>query len=207
MTHSRQAVEARIAMKPSTVMCLCRLGALVALAAAPWGCSYWSAAPENPMQLAAADPETVREAITETLEDAYFEVERPQRSPDRIDTLPLVSAYPAEFWRKDTRTAYDRTESALHTVRRTVTVLMAPGASSESGEGTMQVEVRVLKERLALPEGLDARSANEAYSTFSHQRKALDEFEKHWGRGLEWMDHGRDPAMEQYLLTQIRRRL
>jgi hypothetical protein len=156
---------------------------------------------ENPARLATADQEAVRKAVTATLEDLYFDVQTPQVTPQRIDTLPLVSAYPLEFWRKDVRSGEGQAESALHTMRRTVTVQLA------EAQGQTSVEVIVRKERLSLPQGIGARTVNESYTVFSSSRKALDNFDRHWGRGETWVDYGRDPALEQYILTEVARRL
>jgi len=184
----------------------CRLIVVLSavLAAALTGCSRTSVT-ENPMRLPITDDAMVRAVATDVLEAMYFEVERPPRSLDRLDTLPLVSAYPVEFWRPDTRTSYDRTESALHTVRRTVVIHLRPDASA-SDKG-MLIEAVVTKERPSLREPLDATTVNEAYSVFSSQRKALETYEKHWGQGMEWVDYGRDGDLERYILTRIRNRL
>lgn len=177
--------------------------ALLGLAAVAAGCGGAAGenVAENPARLAAADPAAVRTAVTKVLEDMYFEVQMPLASPQRIDTLPLVSAYPLEFWRKDTRTAADKYETALHTVRRTVTVLLG------GGQGETSVEVIVRRERLSMPQALDAKTANEAYTVFSSSRRSQEIFEEHWGRGATWVDYGRDPALERYILCEVRRRL
>jgi hypothetical protein len=65
----------------------------------------------------------------------------------------------------------------------------------------------VRRERISLSDGLEASSAAEAYSVFSEQRGLLEDFEEHWGRGLTWVDYGRDPALEKLILQRIRDRL
>jgi len=184
----------------------CRLIVVLSLVlpAAVTGCSQTTVT-ENPLRVAVTDDAMVRAVATDVLEAMYFDVERPPRSPDRLDTLPLVSAYPAEFWRPDTRTAYDRVETALHTVRRTVVIHLRPDASGP--DKGMLIEAVVTKERLSLPEPLDATTVNEAYGVFSSRRTALETYESHWGQGTTWMDYGRDPELEYYILTRIRNRL
>jgi len=187
------------AMKRSSLIAV-----LAVVAALPLGCAR-EAVTENPMRLSVTDRDMVRGITRDVLEAMHFEVEMPPRSPDRLNTLPLVSAYPAEFWRTDTRTSYDRAESALHTVRRTVVVHLKPDDSA-SDKG-MLVQVVATKQRPVMRQGLNAKTVNESYSVFRTRRKALDNFEEHWGQGLQWVDYGRDPGLEQYILTRIRNRL
>jgi len=189
--------------RPTRSCCLI-LALPVVLTVAATGCTRTPVA-ENPMRVPITDDAMVRAVATDVLEAMHFDVERPPRSPDRLDTLPLVSAYPAEFWRPDTRTSRDRAESALHTVRRTVVIHLRPDASA-SDKG-MLIEAVVTKERPSLPRALDATTVSEAYGVFSTRRKALETYEKHWGQDVEWMDYGRDPELEYYILTRIRNRL
>ena len=177
--------------------------ALLGLALTGAGCGNTAsqAAQQNPATLATADQAAVRTAAVAVLEDLNFQVQTPSLSPQEIDTLPLLSAYPLEFWRKDVRTAADRAETAVHTVRRTVKVLL------DSGRGQTTVEVIVHRERLSIPNAVNATSAIEAYSVFANSRSYQESAEQHWGRGETWMDCGRDPALEQYILEQLVRRL
>jgi hypothetical protein len=193
---------------------------LAAMAVTVAGCTPPPPAQEPVSQiLDAKDPQAVHTAAVNVLASLNFDVERPPRSPDRVDTRPMVSAYPGEFWRKDIQTRYDRTESALHTVRRTVTVhINAPRADSagEIGKrsvgslgspGKVTVRIVVRKERLHLSEAPRATTVSESYSVFSNKKRALKNFEDHWGEGTEWEDLGRDPALEQYILAQLQQRL
>jgi hypothetical protein len=176
---------------------------LLSLALMTAGCSHAAsqAAQQNPASLTTADQAAVRTAAVAVLEDLNFQVQTPSPSPQEIETLPLVSAYPLEFWRKDVRTSADRAESAIHTMRRTVKVLL------DSGRGQTTVEVIVHRERLSLPDAVNAKSAVEAYAVFADSRTYQEVAEQHWGRGEAWMDCGRDPALEQYILEQLVRRL
>ncbi len=101
---------------------------VLTLTVALCGCGKPQPALDNPMPLAATDDNAVRANIKDVLQTMFFEVEQPPRTPERIDTYPLVSAYFLEFWRPDVRTAADRHEAAIHTVRRTVTVFLHPVA-------------------------------------------------------------------------------
>jgi hypothetical protein len=193
-------------------------GLAAAAIAAAAGCRP-AAEPTNPIIVASHDRLLIRQQITEMLEDMFFEVERPPRDPERIDTLPLVSAHPTEFWRPDVRTLEDKVESSLHTVRRTVTIFLrdpaqgeaspsapvaAPAAPANSG---LSIEVIVRKERLAIAGALNATSAGDMYSVYSGRIRALEDYEAHYGVGETWVDHGRDAALEQYLLKHILKRI
>lgn len=197
-----------------------RLWILTAIAVTVVGCTPPPAAREPVSQvLDVENPQAVHAAVVEVLTALNFDVERPPRSPDRVDTRPLVSAYPGEFWRKDIQSATDRVEAALHTMRRTVTVyIKAPrddgvdkaGQSPEASPGSPgKVIVRIVarKERLHLKKTLHATTVSESYSVFSNQKRALSNFEDHWGEGMEWEELGRDPALEQYILAQLQQRL
>ncbi|NIA21090.1 MAG: hypothetical protein GWP05_03755 [Anaerolineaceae bacterium] len=200
-------------LRRTALLCVVAAG----VACAVGGCGRSSAALDNnnPMTISTSDRMLVRYEVTDLLEAMFFEVERPPRSPDRIDTLPLTSSHFTEFWRPDVRTFADRMESALHTMQRTVTVYLRkaatlPGdqaaAASESADG-LSIEVVVRKERLSMPSSIDATGASEAYSVFSGSVQALEDYEKKYGVGIRWVDYGRDKALEQYILKRILKRL
>lgn len=160
----------------------------------------------------------VRYEVTDLLEAMFFEVERPPRSAERIDTVPLTSSHFTEFWRPDVRTHQDRVESALHTMQRTVTVYMrkavgspdeerSPAAGASESPGGLAIEVVVRKERLSMPTGIDATGVSEMYSVFSGRVKTLEDYEERYGVGTRWVDYGRDEALEQYVLKRILNRL
>lgn len=189
-----------LARRPISLMMLATVAALAGA-----GCAREPAPPQNPARLPSAEPEQVRQAAREVLRDLYFEVEHPPRAAERIDTLPMTSAYPLEVWRNDVRTAQGWVETALHTVRRTASVIVQPEASA--GGAPVTVEVVVRRERPVLPEGLDATTVNEAYHIFVTQQEALERFEQQWGRGITWVDYGRDPELEGYILNRLAERL
>jgi hypothetical protein len=116
------------------------LSTLVALLLAPAsGCSQKKVEElPNPMLLPITDRDLVRHNINDVLEIMFFEIERPPRAPDRVDTYPMVAAYFLEFWRHDVTTSYDRAESALHTMRWTVTIYMRPASDAPAADGERQ---------------------------------------------------------------------
>ena len=90
----------------------------------------------NPMPTTVTDRDLLRRNIDDILQQMNFEVETPPRSPDRIDTLPLVDAYPLEFWRADGTTRDDVVENAFFTVRRTVTIIFHTPDHPPAASGT-----------------------------------------------------------------------
>ena len=239
---------------------------ILALTVALCGCGKTPPALDNPMPLAATDDNTVRANIKDVLETMFFEVEQPPRTPERMDTYPLVSAYLLEPWRPDIRTWADRDESAIHTVRRTVTVFLHPVAqppepppmpepagdvpsgaaapppaaaetqnvssglaappqtttlvgpitvlsppsrpppeASDWSKG-LTIEVVVKKERVDTGTPFTASDISEFYSIFRGQTDALDSYDERWSGKIRWIDFGRDPALEQYILHKIRAR-
>ncbi len=177
------------------------------LAALSGGCARSAAAPGNPMTLPVGDRDAVREEVVEVLDAMHFDVERPPRSPERVDTRPLVSAYALEFWRPDVRTRRDRIETALHTVRRRVTVfLRSVDSTGGKTKETTAVEVVARKERLYVEKPVDAKTVSDAYSVFRKGQGALHRFETEWGQRGQWADMGRDAELEHYLLSRIRQR-
>jgi len=191
--------------------------AVACLACAAAGCGRSRARFDNPMTISTTDQMLVRYEVTDLLEAMFFEVERPPRSAERIDTLPLTSSHFTEFWRPDVRTHQGRVESSIHTVQRTITVYMRKAGGSPDQEqaaagasespGPLAIEVVVRKERLAMPTGIDATGASDMYSVFSGRITALEDYEEKYGVGTRWVDYGRDEALEQYVLKRILKRL
>jgi len=244
---------------------------ILTLTVALCGCGKPQPALDNPMPLTVTDDNLVRANIKDVLQTMFFEVEQPQRTPQRIDTYPLVSAYFLEPWRHDIHTRADYEESAIHTVRRTVTVFLHPvarpleptpspepgavpagdvasgaaapppsataemqnvpsGAAAppqtttlvgpitvlspptrpppEAGDWSkgLTIEVVVKKERVDTGVPLTASDISEFYSIFRAQTDTLDSYDEKWSGKIRWIDYGRDPALEQYILHKIRAR-
>jgi hypothetical protein len=82
-----------------------------------------------------------------TLRDYGFEIQRKDRRAGLIVTEPMVSAYPAELWRKDVTGPVQQAESAIHKIYRSAVVEIQPGPE----EGTFQARTRVLAGRSEQP--------------------------------------------------------
>ena len=64
------------------------------------------------------------------LRDYYFTVDLQDRREGVIKTFPLTGKYATEFWRKDAASNFDKWESTIQTIYRTVTVTIKPSAAN-----------------------------------------------------------------------------
>ena len=181
-----------------TVMRVCLSVLLAATVAA--GCGQAAAPLENPMRLAVTDRNFLRKGIDDVLQGMFFEVEMPPRSEERIDTAPLVSAYPFEFWRPDTVGPRQHAESTLSTIRRKVTVSVTP-----TGTGS-DVAVAVEKQRLSAP-GSESSLVGQTYSLYGVSPTSMYRQDELEPPGGTWLDEGRDAELEQVILSRIYDRL
>jgi hypothetical protein len=176
-------------------------GLLLVTAATLVGCAR---APDarfpNPMMLPSSDPMTVEKVAQRVLLELNFEVVYPSSKPGRVDTENLTGASWFEFWRGDTVGNFQRVESSLHTIRRSVHMQVTPAPSGS------QVAIRVDKERLSAP-GTSPAGISQAYDIYNPRKTGLarqDEFKE---TQYTWLSEGRDDALEQLILERIQGRL
>lgn len=144
------------------------------------------------------EAERLWSAIQDTLRSHHYELDRVDRRFGVITTLPAGSQQLFEFWRHDVATGRDLLESSLSPTRRRVEVTMNAG---EEGGG-LRVEVSVLKQRLS---SLDRQFNNSgaAYQVFGEKLPATTGQPRISHKDEQWLDLGRDSAMEDYLLRGI----
>lgn len=138
------------------------------------------------------------EAAREILRRHRFEIERLDRRAGVIVTRPLTSQSAFEFWRHDVDTAYDLLEATLNPIRRRVTVRVERG----EGDGQADIDVVVIKERLARPER-QFSSSTQAYHFFGDSLPGTAGQLRLGPESEYWIDLGRDPAMESYFADRI----
>lgn len=138
------------------------------------------------------------EAAREVLRRQRFEIDRLDRRAGVIVTRPLTSQSAFEFWRHDVDTSYDLLESTLNAIRRRVTVRVAAG----EGDGQAEIDVVVIKERLARPER-QFSSSTQAYNFFGDSLPGTAGQLRLGPESEYWIELGRDPAMENYLADRI----
>ncbi|MCH7700066.1 MAG: hypothetical protein IID37_00125 [Planctomycetes bacterium] len=138
------------------------------------------------------------EAAREVLRRQRFEIDRLDRRAGVIVTRPLTSQSAFEFWRHDVDTSYDLLESTLNAIRRRVTVRVAAGQD----DGQAEIDVVVIKERLARPER-QFSSSTQAYHFFGDSLPGTAGQLRLGPESEYWIELGRDPAMENYLADRI----
>ncbi len=141
-------------------------------------------------------------AAKETIRRLGYRLDRVDRRAGVISTLPEMSQQLFEFWRHDVDTPQDLWESAFNPIRRRVDIAMR---TSLDEPGQMTLEVIVTKQRIS---SLDRQfnSTIAAYQFFGSGLPATTGQQQSTQVVDKWIDMGRDPAMEDYLLRQILQR-
>ena len=138
------------------------------------------------------------EAVQETLRRGRFQLDRIDRQAGVITTMPEASQHFFEFWRHDVDTPRDRWEATLNPMRRWVEVSLT---RADDGPWT-QLAVVVHKERLTSPDR-QFNSSGAAYQYFGESLPSTTGQSRVTAKDDHWLDCGRDPAMEDYLLRKI----
>lgn len=138
------------------------------------------------------------EAVQETLRRGRFQLDRVDRPAGVITTMPEASQHYFEFWRHDVETSRDAWEATLNPMRRWVEVSLT---KADQGPWT-QLAVVVHKERLSSPDR-QFNSSGAAYQYFGESLPSTTGTSRVSGKDDRWLDCGRDPAMEDYLLRRI----
>lgn len=154
----------------------------------------------QPLTITDPSPETdqVWEAVQETLRRHRFQLDRVDRRARSITTMPLTSQHIFEFWRHDVDTGPDLWESTLNPIRRWVEVTVARA----DDKTWMELAVVVHKERLSSPDR-QFNNTGAAYQYFSDSLPSTEGIIRVTAEDDMWLDQGRDPAMEDYLLRAI----
>lgn len=142
--------------------------------------------------------EVLWEAIQETLRRGRFRLDRVDRHAGIITTMPETSRQFFEVWRHDVDTREDLWESTLNLIRRRVHVNVD---REEDGRST-GLSVAVYKERFSSPDR-QFNSTGAAYQFFGDRLPSTTGQAKVTSADDRWLELGRDPAMEDYLLRAI----
>jgi hypothetical protein len=138
------------------------------------------------------------EAVQETLRRRGFRLDRVDRGAGIVTTFPVMSQHFFEVWRHDVNTAPDFWESSLNPMRRWVEVRVARG----DDETWREIAVNVHKERLSSPDR-QFNSTGAAFQYFGDTLPSTTGKPRVTAEDDRWLDRGRDPAMEEYLLRAI----
>lgn len=158
---------------------------------------------QNPALVPSGDHEFLWETIADVVDD-YFKIdeEQPVRlvgqvaTEGRLTTFPEVGSTIFEPWRHDSVTRRDKIECTLQSIHRQAEVRVIPDQHG------YLVEVIVIKrlEDVRTPDHASAGDATFRYdSSLTRVVDSLAERDPTEG----WIERGRDPALEQRILTEI----
>jgi hypothetical protein len=161
----------------------------------------------NPLLIPAGDREFIWNQIVDEL-DNYFAILREERvqnvggilTEGQIQTRPQVGATYLEPWRADSTTPYERTLATLQSIRRTARARVIP---VEEGQ---LLDLVVLKEL----EHLDRPAQATAGAMIARHDQSVIREEVPPGTFSitpGWIPQGRDVALEQRILNNLRGRL
>jgi len=162
---------------------------------------------ENPLFVPVADCQFVSSQVVDTL-DNYFKTSLvdPVRIVDgaltegRIETYPVTGATYLEPWRQDSSPGYERLHATLQTIRRKAIVQIIPS------QGGVSLQVQVLKE-LEDVDRPDHATAGQNTQRTDGNTPRLNPKDATGPVTLGWIPLGRDIALEQRILHELRGRL
>lgn len=146
----------------------------------------------------------VWDACVDSLKDKGMVIDRQDRRFGIITTKPMVGKQFFEFWRNDAANSDDPMLSSMHTIRRTVNVRV-----TSQGPTRYQVAVEAQAQRASLPGG-EVDSVVEAFELLDRQGVSPYPRRRDYTKPKpkpEWVDLGREPALEQNILADISERL
>ncbi|WP_233200141.1 hypothetical protein [Blastopirellula marina] len=163
---------------------------------------------ENPAFVQFGDPDALWEQIVDAVDD-NFRIKDEQRvrvvagqlTEGRLETFPTIGSTLFEPWRTDSTRGYEKLESTLQTIRRTVIVRVLP----EQGGYLIDVEVRKeledLRGRPTDVADIDLLR-HDGTLRMDPQGRPIQQTQT-----LGWIPLGRDYELEQRLIQDIRARL
>jgi len=162
---------------------------------------------QNPMIVSVADREFVWNQVVDTVDD-YFKIAREDRvrvvggvlTEGQIDTFPETGSTWLEPWRRDSTPGAERLHSTLQSIRRRAHVRVMPVAEGYS------IEVAVLKE---LEDVNRAENSTVGAATLRHDGTfvRVETGPETLPITLGWIPLGRDPSLEQQILSEIQARV
>jgi len=151
----------------------------------------------NPLIVASANRQFVRERVVAVLNEFHFPVIRESRLDGQIETGYRTGSGVLEPWHGDAVGLENRLEGSLQSIRRKLVVTVRPARS-----GGFAVGVQAFQEI----EDLDGLAANSPGAATFQESKPLDrDLDLVIGQSAPsgWIAQGRDFALEQRLLQRI----
>ena len=152
---------------------------------------------ENPLLVPINDFEAVwNKTVAEV--GAYFDIASENRLSRTIITQPKVGATVLEPWLGDSVTLTDRVESTLQTIRRFAIIKIDP---APAGGYLVKVEVHKELEDMIKP---DRQTAGRAVFNNGFPVNRVREVVGPVPVAFGWIPRGRDPNLEQEILSGVR---
>ena len=163
---------------------------------------------QNPLFIPVSNHEAAWKEIVDVVDD-YFRIAREEPvhayggvlTEGRIATRPISGATHLEPHRCDSVGRFNRWESTLQTIRRKANARVVPTA------GGLLVEMIVEKELEDLPRPEHSTAGAATFRTDGSLRRSRTEPTNRSESSDTWIPLGRDPALEQRMLADIRDRL
>ncbi|OHB53948.1 MAG: hypothetical protein A2Y07_09630 [Planctomycetes bacterium GWF2_50_10] len=151
---------------------------------------------------APASTQQAFDTSVKVLEKMHFTIEKADLQHGIITTRPLPAAQFFEFWRSDTRGAFNFAESNLQSVERTAEIQIT------TVEGQACVDCTVFGKRLSLPEK-EITSPTDVPGMFTKSASNVQRMQmnKQQRAAAQWIDLGPDPQLQSYILSKIQRKL
>jgi hypothetical protein len=166
------------------------------------GCAGQKTAIQQPLCVEAIAKEKLMQATEKTLVSMQFAIEKYDVENGVIRTRPLRGGQFFEFWRSDNAGGYNTTESNLQSVHRTVELTF----DSEATRLCMNCTATV--QRLSLPEEpIEGYLNAPAIHTDSSRDKQRLEVDSERMDKMQWIDLGRDEALESKVLNKIQKKI
>lgn len=166
---------------------------------------------QNPISVPMVPRELVMDEVSDEVDD-YFRILKEQqiRLTDNImtegwiDTAPKIGSTWLEPWRQDSVKGFERSHATLQTVRRWARVRVIPNGDQYLVDVKVYKELEDLEQpELSTISGPTWRHDNALdFDSYEHDERLLDAPPN---RG--WIPMGRDCALEQQMLANIRERI
>jgi len=177
--------------------------------------------PTNAIVLPPLDAEMVWQRLVDVVDD-YFKIASEQRvvfsngvpAEGRIDTFPQTGSTLLEPWRGDSVGFRERLESTLQSIRRVGTVRLIPDPAGWRVEAVVQKELENMpRPMMATTGGASFRNDDSLYRygtplpTLGQQVGDQPRPVAAPTPNLGWIPLGRDPLLEQRILTKLQAKL
>ncbi|MBN2513656.1 MAG: hypothetical protein JXB18_12025 [Sedimentisphaerales bacterium] len=173
---------------------------LVGLLVLTVGCAGERKQLAQPTCFDAVSTEKLMQVSEKALLDMQFRIQKFDVDNGIIRTHPLRAKQFFEFWRKDNAGAYNSAEANLQSLQRSVELVF------RTEQNRVCIECITLVQRLSLPEEtIRGYNTAPALYTASDRSKQRLEVEPERLEQMQWIDLGRDEALEYKVITQIQK--